>query len=125
MENYNIIGYCIYLPITFYITIVVGKICYTHGEIYLSKIINDKPEIVSSINRILLVGYYLLNLGYATITLSFWHKIINMATLIETLSTKLGIIILFLGVMHVNNMLVTYMLSKKINKHSSFKTFLS
>ncbi|MCW3119891.1 MAG: putative transrane protein of unknown function [Chitinophagaceae bacterium] len=125
MENYNIIGYCIYLPITFYMTIVVGKICYLHGEIYLSRIIHDKPEIVASMNKLLLLGYYLLNLGYAAVTLSFWHEVNNPAGLIAILCTKLGIIITFLGVMHVNNMLVTYLISKKLNKQLSLKPSLS
>ncbi len=125
MDNYNLIAYSIYLPITFYITIVVGKTCYNNGEVYLSRIINDHPETVRSINSILLVGYYLLNLGYAAITLSFWQEIHNIAQMIEILGRKLGTIILFLGLMHFNNMLVTYVISKRINKKSPLKTSLS
>jgi hypothetical protein len=127
MENYNIIAYCIYLPITFYITIVVGRICYQNGEVYLSRIINDHPDTVKAINSLLLVGYYLLNLGYAAITLSFWQQIHDIRGLIEILSGKLGTIIMFLGLMHFNNMLVTYIISKRINKNnqSSLKPSLS
>lgn len=114
--NYNIAGYMIYLPITFYITIVVGKTCYHNGEIYLLRIINDEPQAVRAINKLLLAGYYLLNLGYATLMLSFWQRINTMRDLTETLCSKLGMIILLLGVLHVNNMLLTYFISKVINK---------
>ncbi len=116
MINYNIIGYLVYLPITFYITIHIGKVCYTNGEHYLARIINDHPEIVKAINSLLLLGYYLLNLGYAAITLSFWPNIDNWIVLIETIGTKLGQIILLLGVMHFNNMLMTYLIAQRINR---------
>ncbi len=116
MINYNIIGYAVYLPITFYITIHIGKVCYINGEHYLARIINDHPETVKAINSILLTGYYLLNLGYAAITLRFWPDIDSWVTLTETISTKLGQIILLLGIMHLNNMLMTYLISLRINK---------
>ena len=116
MDNYNIIGYAIYLPITFFITIVVGRICYTHGEIYLLGIINDHPDTVRFINKLLLVGYYLVNLGFAAITLSFWPLLTNFEILIGTIGYKLGQITMLLGVLHFNNMAVTYVISKRINK---------
>lgn len=118
--NYNIVSYLIYLLITFYVTVVVGKICYTNGEHYLMKIINDKPELVRSINSILLIGYYLLNLGYATIMLSFWPQIESLNQLICELSTKTGKILLLLGFMHYFNILITALYSIKINKQSQF-----
>jgi len=116
MLNYNLIGYAIYLPLTFYITIVVGKICHTNGEYYLLGIIQGHPEIVKNINNLLLVGYYLLNLGYAAATLSYWPSILDLNQLIGIIGLKLGQIILLLGVIHYINMLVTYLFSKRINK---------
>ncbi len=121
MNNYNIIAYSIYLPLTYYITIVVGRICYKHGEIYLLGIINDHPDLVKTINKMLLIGYYLLNLGYAAITLSFWPELTNFGGLIGTIGVKLGQIILLLGLMHYNNMAVTYFISKRINKQLNNK----
>ncbi len=123
MINYNIIGYLVYLPITFYITIHVGKVCYRNGEVYLLKIINDHTDTVKAINSLLLIGYYLVNLGYAAVTLGFWPTIDHPTLLIETISVKLGQIILFLGIMHFNNMLVTYLISlyfeKQRNKNNN------
>lgn len=117
--NYNITGYMIYLPVTFYITIVVGRVCYRNGELYLSRIINEHPVTVRWINSMLLTGYYLVNLGYAAVMVSFWHRISSLQDLVETLSGHIGIIVLLLGILHVNNMLVTYLISKHINKHQS------
>lgn len=114
--NYNIPGYMIYLPVTFYITLVVGKTCYTNGEVYLMKIINDDRHTVKAINRLLLLGYYLVNLGYAAVTISYWHALHTYRDLLETLCSKLGTIILLLGILHINNILVTHLISLYLNK---------
>lgn len=119
--NYNIISYFIYLSITFYITIVVGKICFNNGEVYLGRIIDGKPEMVSFINRLLLIGYYLLNLGYAALMLSFWPEIKSISEAILVLFGRIGKIVFLLGVMHYNNMLVTYLISLKLNKQNNLK----
>lgn len=119
--NYNIISYFIYLSITFYITIVVGRICFNNGEVYLGRIIDGKPEMVSFINRLLLIGYYLLNLGYAALMLSFWPEIKSISEAILVLFGRIGKIVFLLGVMHYNNMLVTYLISLKLNKQNNLK----
>ena len=116
MKNLNLIAYSLYLPITFYITLYVGKMFYKHGEVYLHQLLPNKTDMVKAINSLLLTGYYLLNLGYATVTLSFWERIATSLQLLEILSTKLAYIILILGSMHLNNMLVIYLASKYQNK---------
>lgn len=114
--NYNILSYAIYLPMTFYLTFVVGRICFNNGEIYLHRLMNDHPDTVKSINRLLLIAYYLFNLGYAALMLSNWPQIGNLSQSILIAFTKTGLILFILGVMHYNNMLMTYYLSKIIHK---------
>ena len=65
---FNIIGYFIYLPITAFITIVVGKSFHKHGILYIKSIIPE-TKIASSLNNLLLIGYYLVNIGYAFISI--------------------------------------------------------
>jgi len=110
--NYNIIAYLLYLPITFYITIYVGKVCYQNGEIFILKLIQPAAT-AKAVNKLLLIGYYLLNLGFAAITLSFWTKIEHWDQLIEVLCTKLGQLILLLGIMHLNNIFIIQFFAKK------------
>ena len=54
--------------------IYVGWLFYTYGELFLFNIFNDK-SLVKSINNLLLIGYYLVNLGYAIITIAYWEVI--------------------------------------------------
>jgi hypothetical protein len=116
--NFNILSYCIYIPITFYITFVVGKICFNNGAVYLRKIINDNDATTSAINKILLIGYYLLNLGYASLMLSDWPQIHSLENALLILFMRIGKILFILGIMHYNNMLMTYLISRYLNKHS-------
>lgn len=114
MENYNIIGYAIYLPITFYITIWVGYLCHKHGEHHLDSVFHGDMHLVKPVNNLLLVGYYLLNLGYATVVLSFWEQLDTPMEIVNSVSLKLGIIILGLGLMHYFNLWATGFIAKKI-----------
>lgn len=116
--NYNIIAYLLYLPITAYITIYVGKVCYLNGEVFILKLI-PQMETAKAVNKLLLIGYYLINLGFTALTLSYWTKIAHWTQLIEVLSTKLGQIILLLGIMHFNNMFIIQFFAKKL-LHKSF-----
>ena len=100
--NYNIIIYTIYLPIIFYITFKIGWMFYKNGEIFLLNIFKDKV-LVKNINNLLLIGYYLINLGYAVITISFWDKMNNEIDMINALTYTIGKIIIILAILHYNN----------------------
>ena len=73
--NLNIIGYFIYLGITVFIILKVGKICYRNGNIYVAELIPNHADICQKINQVLLLAYYLLNIGYCAMTLISWQKI--------------------------------------------------
>ena len=66
-----------------------------------------------SVNNLLLVGFYLVNLGYAVYTLRVTYNVSDTRQLIEELSAKTGAIILILGGMHFFNMLVFFKLRKR------------
>lgn len=112
--NYNIIAYIIYILIIFFIMIYVGWLFYSHGKKFLLNLFNNNAPIVKSINNVLLIGYYLVNLGYAIITIAFWENIHSIVEILNTVSYHLGIIIIGLAVLHYNNVLcLTYLVKSK------------
>ncbi len=111
--NLNIIGYVIYLLITTFIIINVGKICYRNGNIYVAQLIPEHEDLCKKTNQVLLVGYYLLNLGYCAMTLISWDKIISYSQLIEVISIKSATIICIIAMLHYLNI---YILTKYIQK---------
>ncbi len=113
---YNIISYIIYLIITFYITIFVGWKVYKIGFIYLTNLI-DNHSVCQSINNLLLICYYLVNLGFSAISLQNWERIDSITIMFSSLSYKIGFILLILGILHFINLSIIYIArkSKKIN----------
>ncbi len=104
--NYNIVSYALYLPITFYITILVGRELHRAGKYFVCEMIRNNEPFANAVNNSLLIGYYLLNLGYVTIMLSGWEEISSLTSLMIVLCERLGTILVTLGVVHFINMLV-------------------
>lgn len=119
--NYTIIAYILYLLITFFITIRVGWFFYSNGRVYLEDIFSENPKMVDPINKILLTGYYLLNLGFATVNIITWENINSIHKLIIALSQNIGMIMVILGVIHFINMAVT----AKIAHNQRLKTSIT
>jgi len=111
--NLNILGYIIYLSLTAIIIVHVGRTCYTNGNIFIQNLLKKDKVLASHVNKLLLLGYYLLNIGYCSITLVSWNTIETSLKLIEVLSTKVAFIILVIAVMHYINII---MLNKYIHK---------
>ena len=111
--NLNIIGYVIYLLITAFIIINVGKICYRNGNIYVAQLIPEHEDLCQKTNQVLLIGYYLVNLGYCAMTLISWDKIIFYSQLVEVISIKTATIICIIAMLHYFNI---FILTKYIQK---------
>ena len=101
--NYNIIAYLIYTPVIAVITIQVGWMFYKNGEVFLFSLIPNNTPLVKNINNLLLIGYYLVNLGYAIFSISQWDQILTLNQLLQTLSNNIGGIMLILAILHYNN----------------------
>ena len=105
-------AYIIYLLITYLITVHVGMRFYKNGRLYILALMEGNEATTDSINRILLIGYYLLNLGYASLMISNWETVVTYADLVRTITTMTGRIILTLAIVHYLNMTVIYLVSK-------------
>ncbi|MDX1936168.1 MAG: hypothetical protein SFU21_03590 [Flavihumibacter sp.] len=115
----NSIAYILYLAVTWLITVHVGWGLYKNGRIYILNLLQGNEMLTDAINRILLTGYYLLNLGYATLMITQWQTIQNWQQLINSICGMVGSILLTLAAIHFVNMLVIYWLGKKNNSTNS------
>ncbi len=111
--NLNIIGYIIYLCLTSLIIVRVGRICYQNGNIFVSQLIPNHEDLCQKINQVLLLAYYLLNIGYCAMTLISWDKILSSYQLIEIIAVKSATIICVISVLHYINI---FALNKYIQK---------
>jgi hypothetical protein len=118
----NIVAYIIYLIITYLITVKVGRIFYKNGRFFILSILKGNETLTDFINKLLLVGYYLMNLGYATIMLSFWKTVNSWSELIASVSNMTGKIVVSLAIVHFVNMYAIVIIGKKqhlLNHHKN------
>lgn len=116
--NYTVLTYSIYLPVSIILTIWVARTLFTNGRIFLIEIFHQDNVLADSVNKLLLVGFYLVNIGYAVYTLKIYESIESTQAIIETLSLKIGWIILVLGAMHFFNLFILFNLRRKANKNT-------
>lgn len=115
--NFNLLAYLIYSSITAFIIVYMGYQFYKNGIHYLLDLFKTDSKTAHFVNKLLLFGYYLLNLGYVAISLSFWPEIISLIQVIELTATRSGIIILGLGALHYFNLFWLKQLPKLISIH--------
>lgn len=111
--NYFILTYAIYLPLTVALTVWVAKALFTNGRVFLVDIFHGNEALADSVNQLLVVGFYLINIGYAVYTLQIFGEINSAQVVIEKLSLKIGAIILILGGMHFFNLFVFFKLRSR------------
>ncbi len=112
--NYNIVAYFLYFAITFFIIVKVGRICYLNGNVFVSQLIPNHEDLCKKINHLLLIGYYLLNIGYCTMTIISWEKIERFSQLVEIISLKTALIVLIIAGMHYLNIILLTNYIKKL-----------
>lgn len=112
--NLNLIAYTVFLGITIYIIVVVGQICYRNGNTYVLSLVPGHKDLCTRINRILLTGYYLVNLGYTATTLAHWEQIETPGSFVEVLAARTGFIIVLLAVLHYCNLFIITRFVKKL-----------
>ncbi len=111
--NYFILTYAIYLMVSIGLTVWVAKVLFNNGRIFLVDIFHGNAPLADSVNRLLLVGFYLINIGYISLALKESGSITDARVVVEVLSFKLGCIILILGAMHFINLTIFFKLRNR------------
>ena len=113
--------YIFYTLISISMTIWVARTLYKNGRIFLLEAFNDNEEMADSVNHLLVVGFYLINLGFILIFLHLGTKPATLVEGIEYIATKIGIVLLALGGMHFFNMFNFDRMRKKGSRHMGLK----
>lgn len=101
--NPTVTTYIGYLVIAIPLTIWVARTLHKNGRIFLVKSMDGDEPLADSINHLLVVGFYLVNLGFVSLYLKLDHEVIQISGVFESLSAKLGVVMLILGGMHFFN----------------------
>ncbi len=110
---YVVYGYVAYLTLSIGLTAWVARTLSSSGRVFLIDAFHGNRELADSVNHLLVVGFYLINVGFVTLALKYGEKPTDPAGVIETLSTKVGLVLLVLGAMHFFNLSVFTKMRKR------------
>lgn len=114
-QSYLIGVYIIYASISVALTVWLARTLFKNGQVFLDDVFAGKPGMAEAVNRLLVIGFYLVNLGYAALLLRA-DPASSVVGAIETLAFKLGLLLLSLAVMHFANLLVFHRIRRRINE---------
>jgi hypothetical protein len=102
--NTIVVSYLLYLAISLALTIWVARTLHRNGRIFLIEAFHGRTDMADSVNHLLVVGFYLVNLGFITLFLRAGEAPANATEMVLFLSTKIGVALLVLGAMHFFNL---------------------
>jgi hypothetical protein len=108
------LSYGLYLIISIGVTIWVARVLSSSGELFLIRCFGQDAELARSTNQLLVIGFYLINLGFISYRLSGWH--VGPVDLIPAVGSRVGVTLLVLGAMHFFNMLMIARLGRTVNR---------
>jgi len=111
--NPTVLTYALYLAIALPLTVWVARNLFHNGRVFLVDCFHGNEPLADSVNRLLVVGFYLINFGFVTLYLKIAEEVVAARGIFEALSAKLGVVLLVLGGMHFFNLLVFTRMRKR------------
>lgn len=110
-----IITYTIYVTLSIALTIWVATTLFRNGQVFLV-VSFGSVKLADAVNRLLVVGFYLVNVGFMALFLRYGDKPHGAVESIEFIATKVGVVLLVLGLWHFLNMINIAKIFKKRKK---------
>lgn len=105
--QYIVPTYAVYIALSVLLTIWVASTLHKNGRVFLVEVFGGDEALADSVNHLLVVGFYLINLGYVCLALKIGNMVVkDSQTAIEALSYKIGLVLLVLGGMHFFNLFI-------------------
>src|SRR3954447_741565 len=106
--SYIVGSYLVYIAVSIVLTVWVAHALSRSGWVFLADVFEGNPDVAEAVNRLLVVGFYLINLGFILLALKTTKDLATFRSAIELLSVKLGLVLLILGVLHLVNMAILH-----------------
>ena len=99
-------SYLVYLGVSVMLTMWVARTLSKSGRVFLVDAFHGNAGLADAVNHLLVVGFYLINVGYVALAMKYGEKPLGVQASFEFLSTKVGMVLLILGSMHFFNLAV-------------------
>jgi hypothetical protein len=112
--------YIVYVIFSVVLTVWVAQTLHKNGRVFLVDVFKGNETLADSVNHLLVVGFYLINFGYVSLALKMSHYPVNAAESIESLSWKIGLVLLVLGGMHFFNLFIFNRIHRRPKIHTNY-----
>ena len=111
----QLIDYFVYIGTSVLLTIWVGDTLHRNGRPFLVSVFKE-DGLADSVNRLLVIGFYLVNFGAAAILINTGEPPATVADMLKQTVTRVGVVLLVLGFMHFNNLLVLHIIRRPLRQ---------
>jgi hypothetical protein len=113
--DFRLLDYAIYIAASVVLTIWVGDTLHRNGRPFLVSVFKE-DGLADSVNRLLVVGFYLVNFGAAAILINTGGAPGSWADMLKQTVTRIGVVLLVLGFMHFNNVFILRSIRRRDKK---------
>jgi hypothetical protein len=111
----RLIDYLVYLVASVLLTVWVGRSLFRNGRPFLVSVFQEQG-LADSVNRLLVVGFYLVNFGAAALLINAGGAPSSFADMVQETVTRVGVVLLVLGTMHFFNMFVLHLMRRPLRQ---------
>jgi hypothetical protein len=116
MEN-GVVVYVAYGLVAVGLTAWLARTLFRNGAVFLHGVFADRPGLAEAVNRLLVTGFYMFNLGYGLWVLRAGRGLDAFAA-VQLFVRRLALLLLVLAVMHLLNVFVFWMIRQSRERRS-------
>lgn len=111
-----VVSYLIYLVAAIGMTGWVARTLSINGEVFLIDCFGHDEALARSTNHLLVVGFYLVNIGFILLALQLGDTPTTIPEAIRFTATKVGLAVMVLGFWHFFNMHMIAQYGRKVGR---------
>src|SRR5947208_14439048 len=108
-NGYSIGVYVTYAVVALGLTAWLARTLFRNGAVFLHDVFADRPGLADAVNRLLVTGFYMFNLGYGLWVLKA-SRGLDAFGAVQLFVRRLALLLLVLAVMHLINVFVFWMI---------------
>ncbi len=109
----TVTAHLVYLVLAGGLTVWVATTLSRSGRVVLTHVLAGDDALAEAVDRLLVVGFYLLSFGLLLLSLRAGGPVSSWAGLVESVSTRTGAVMLLLGMVHLLDVLVLHRIRRR------------
>ena len=118
-------GLIVFVVLFAVLTMFVGRLLRTNGIVFLERVFGPEGRVAHATNALLNIGYYLLSLSLLFLNAAHVTEVSDQFEVVRVVTTRLGMSILVIAVIHFVNMIIFTALLRKAEANDADAAFMS